>query len=389
MTVTPVVSTPDDADLPEMTSVETPLYDSQSVPAFRPAVRVRPRRQRAVRTVPVTVIVPAYNEEASLGDTVRSLRAQVPGPAEIIVVDDCSTDGTARVAEELGVRVVRPPRNTGSKAGAQSFALAMVDTPLVIAVDADTTLAPGAILGLYEAFADPDVAAACGTVIPRHVRSTWERGRYIEYLFAFTFYKRVQDQFGAPLISSGCFSMYRTGELRAVGGWSTRTMAEDMDLTWTLYQQGRKVRFVAEAVCYPIEPYDYAFLGKQLRRWSHGFVQNVRLHWRGLLEVPFLRQAVAVSFWDAIVAALVYLVALPVLAIALGSPWLLLGYVIDVPAIAVPVLAGAARRGETRRALASLPAFFVLRTVNAIHFLRAAWLEFVVRRPLTVYEKGH
>jgi biofilm PGA synthesis N-glycosyltransferase PgaC len=372
-----------------MTSVETSRHDSDAGPAFQPAVRIRPRRQPVVRTVPVTVIIPAYNEEGSLADTVRSVREQVPAPAEIIVVDDCSTDRTAEVAEGLGVRVVRPPQNTGSKAGAQTFALSLVDTPLVMAVDADTTLAPGAIQRLYAAFTDPDVAAACGTVIPRHIRTTWERGRYIEYLFAFTFYKRVQDQFGAPLISSGCFSMYRTGELRAVGGWSTRTLAEDMDLTWTLYQQGRKVRFVPEAVCYPIEPHDYELLGKQLRRWSHGFVQNVRLHWKGVLEIPFLRQAVAVSFWDAIVAALVYLVVLPVLAIALRSPWLLLGYVIDVPAVAVPVLAGAARRGETMRALASLPAFFVLRTVNAIHFLRAAWLELVVHRSLTVYEKGH
>jgi biofilm PGA synthesis N-glycosyltransferase PgaC len=372
-----------------MTSVETVRYDSRSGPAYRSAARTPRTASPVVRTLPVTILVPAYNEEESLADTLISLREQVPAPADIIVVDDCSTDRTSEVAEALGVRVVRPPRNTGSKAGAQTFALAMVDTPFVMAVDADTTLAPDASARLYTAFADPRVAAACGTVIPRRVRSIWERGRYVEYLFAFTFYKRVQDHFGAPLISSGCFSMYRTDELRAAGGWSTRTLAEDMDLTWTLYQRGHAVRFVPEAVCYPIEPHNYDFLGKQLRRWSHGFVQNVRLHWKGLLDIPFLRHAVAVSFWDAIVAALLYLIVLPVLAIALGNPWLLLGYVIDVPAIAVPVLVGAARRGETLRALASLPAFFVLRTVNAVHFLRAAWLEFVMRRPLTVYEKGH
>jgi biofilm PGA synthesis N-glycosyltransferase PgaC len=162
-----------------------------------------------------------------------------------------------------------------------------------------------------------------------------------------------------------------------------------MDLTWTFYQNGRGVRFVPEAVCYPVEPHDLDFLSKQLRRWSHGFVQNVRLHWRGLLGVPFLRQTVAVAFWDAIVAAFIYLMVLPVLALTLGNPWLLLGYVIDVPAVAVPVLAGAAARGEVRRALASLPAFFVLRTVNAVHFLKAAWLEFVMKRSLHVYEKGH
>jgi biofilm PGA synthesis N-glycosyltransferase PgaC len=264
-----------------------------------------------------------------------------------------------------------------------------VRTPFTIAIDADTVLAHDAIERLFGAFHDPRVAAACGMVLPRKVGSVWERGRYIEYLFAFSYYKQVQDHYGAPLISSGCFSMYRTGILRAAGGWSDRTLAEDMDLTWTLYQLGHAVRFIPEAVCYPIEPHDFHFLGKQLRRWSHGFVQNVQLHWRGVLQVPFLRSAVAVSLWDAILASLLYLIALPVVALALGNPWLLLGYVIDVPAILVPVMAGAIPRREVGRALLSLPAFFVLRTVNAVFFLRAVWAELIRGRSFHTYEKGH
>jgi cellulose synthase/poly-beta-1,6-N-acetylglucosamine synthase-like glycosyltransferase len=337
----------------------------------------------------VTVIVPAYNEAASVADTIRSLQAQTAPPREIIVVDDCSSDGTGAVAGALGVTVVRPAANTGSKAGAQTFALRAVRTPLVVALDADTVLAPDALERLLPAFERPGVAAACGFVLPQHVRSVWERGRYIEYLFAFTFYKRLQEYYGKPLISSGCFSMYRTASLRSQGGWSNRTLAEDMDLTWSLYQDGHEVRFVPEAVCYPIEPRTFTLMGKQLRRWSHGFVQNVKLHWRGILGVPYLRSAVAVAFWDATIAAAVYLVLLPILAVALANPWILLGYVIDAPAILIPVLAGAARRKEVRRALASVPAFFVLRTVNAVFFLRAVCAELLFDRPLHVYEKGH
>ena len=337
----------------------------------------------------VTVIIPAYNEAASVADTIRSLQAQTVAPAEIIVVDDCSTDGTGEIAAAHGARVIRPPANTGSKAGAQTFALQHVLTEFVMAVDADTTLAPNGIEQLIPAFSDPRVAAACGSVIPRHIESIWERGRYVEYLFAFTFYKQVQDQFGAPLISSGCFSMYRTNVLRSVGGWSTRTLAEDMDLTWTLYENKHAVRFMPEAVCYPIEPHDYAFLRKQLQRWSHGFVQNIALHWRGLLGVPFLRSAVAVSCWDAIVASIVYLVLLPAFALVLKNPYILLGYVIDVPAILVPVVAGAWPRRDLRRAVLSVPSFFVLRTVNALWFLRAVWVEVIRGRPLMIYEKGH
>ena len=350
---------------------------------------VTPSIESRARTVPVTVIVPAFNEAATIADTLISLMTQSVAPEEIIVVDDCSTDDTADVAARLGVTVVRPERNTGSKAGAQTYALRHVSTTLVMAIDADTTLAPDAIEQLLPAFTDTEVVAACGSVIPRRVRSIWERGRYVEYLFAFTYYKRVQEAWGAPLIASGCFSMYRTSAVRAVGGWQKRTLAEDMDLTWTFYEYGWKVRFIPEAVSYPIEPPDAHFLALQLKRWSHGFVQNVRQHWHGVLGVPFLRQAVAVSCWDAVVAAVAYLFLLPVLAIAFGNPWLLLGYVIDVPAIAVPVLAAAVPRREVGRALLSLPCFFVIRTVNAMFFLKAVWLELVMKRSFTTYEKGH
>ena len=337
----------------------------------------------------MTVIVPAYNEADTVTDTIQSLLEQTCRPAEIIVVDDGSTDNTGDVARGLGVTVIRPPKNTGSKAGAQTFALRFVKTPLCMAVDADTILAPDAIEKLLPAFGDVEVAAACGFVLPRYVRTIWERGRYIEYLFAFTFYKQVQDFFQKPLIASGCFSMYRTAVLREHGGWSTRTLAEDMDLTWTLYQHQWRVRFIPGAMCHPIEPHNFTFLGHQLRRWSHGFIQNVRLHAKRILAVPFLRTAVAVSLWDATVASVVYLFLLPVLAIAFANPWFLLGYLLDVPALAVPVLIGAARRRELGRALVSLPAFFALRTVNALYFLRAAMAELVLRRPFRVYVKGH
>lgn len=337
----------------------------------------------------VTIIIPAFNEAATIGDTLASLNALHSPAAEILVVDDCSTDETGEIARQAGATVIRPERNTGSKAGAQTFALGRVRTPLCLVLDADTTLAPDALDQLTRAFADPAVAAACTTVLPRSTGSIWERGRYVEYLFAFTFYKQVQDQWDAPLISSGCCSMYRTDAVRAAGGWSARTMAEDMDLTWTLYQRGWRTRFVAAALCRPLEPNSWTFLARQLRRWSHGFVQNVRLHWRGILPVPYLRSAVAVAAWDAALASLVYLLVLPVLALGFWNPWFLLGYVIDVPAILVPVLVGAAPRGEMGKALVCIPAFFALRTLNAAFFLRALFDEVILRRPLLVYEKGH
>lgn len=336
----------------------------------------------------ITAIVPAYNEAASIAHTIASLRRQTLPLREIIVVDDCSGDGTGEIARALGVTVLRPRRNTGSKAGAQTYALPFVTTEFCMAIDADTELAADAIEQVMRVFSDPRVAASCSFVLPRYVGSVWERGRYIEYLFAFTFFKPIQDFFGKPLIASGCFSAYRTEALAKVGGWSDRTMAEDMDLTWTLYREGYAVRFVPEAVCYPIEPHDFGFLSKQLRRWSHGFIQNVRLHWREAIHQPYLRSAIAVGVWDALVASAAYLLLLPLLTL-LVSPLFLLGYVIDLPLIAVPTIVHGARRGELGRVLASLPCFVLMRFVNAVFMLKAAYSEFVLRRTLLVYEKGH
>ncbi len=336
----------------------------------------------------LTVLVPAYNEAESIGDTVRSLLNQSRKIDEIIVIDDFSTDDTGEIARALGVTVVRPPQNTGSKAGAQNFALQQIESEFTMAIDGDTTLAPDAIETIMAAMDDPSIAAACGFVLPRHVKSIWERGRYVEYLFAFTFYKPIQDHYGKPLISSGCFSVYRTDILKANGGWNTRTMAEDMDLTWSFYEAGHGVRFVPAAVSYPIEPHDYNFMSKQLKRWSHGFVQNVQLHWRGVLGIPFLRYTVAVALWDAVVASFVFLFLIPLLAV-LVNPLFLSAYFLDLPFVAVPVLFKAWQRGETWQAFTSLPSFLVLRSVNAIFMLRAIWAEWVLRKPLKVYEKGH
>ncbi len=336
----------------------------------------------------VTALIPAYNEAATIADTVHSLRRQTVPLREIIVVDDCSTDGTGDIAAAAGATVVRTGRNGGSKAAAQNAGLGHVRTTCTLSIDADTILAPDAVEKILPPMEDRTVAAACGYVVPRYVRTIWERGRYIEYLFAFAFYKSTQEFYGQPFIASGCFAIYRTSVLLEMNGWPTRTVAEDMDMTWALYDRGHGVRFVADAISFPIEPRNLGFLRRQLRRWNHGFVQNIIVHRETIMRQPFLRSAVTVALWDAAIASLAFLFLLPAMAIAI-SPWWLLGYLIDLPPILVPVLMSAAARGEIGLALRSIPGFLVMRWVNALSILRALFVELVARRRLHVFEKGH
>ncbi len=363
--------------------VVPPASRSATTPADAPVRHSRPRRKTGL-----SVLIPAYNEASFIGDTIRSIREQTIQPDQILVVDDCSTDGTGDVARSLGVEVVRTPKNSGCKASALNFGLTQVTGRFTLAIDADTTLAPDALEKLMPALDDPLVVGACGFVLPRHVRTIWERGRYIEYLFAFGLYKPIQDYYERPLLASGCFAVYRTEPLREVGGWPRRTVAEDMDLTWVMYINGWRVRFVPEAVCYPVEPHNLAFLSKQLRRWSCGFFQTLKVHWREVTHIPFLRTVVAIGAWDASIAAVALLIVLPLLAL-LVSPLFLIAYFIDLPAVLVPVLYRARQRGEVKRALASLPGFFVLRFVNAWFVLVALWREVLWGKRLKGFQKGH
>jgi len=101
--------------------------------------------QNWLRSHPVYVLIPAYNEENSIGKTIKSVLEQ-DIPVKVIVIDDHSTDRTSQVAERYGIEVIRTPKNTGTKAQAQNFALkGMPRNGVVVTIDADTTIPRDAV----------------------------------------------------------------------------------------------------------------------------------------------------------------------------------------------------------------------------------------------------
>jgi biofilm PGA synthesis N-glycosyltransferase PgaC len=336
----------------------------------------------------VTVLIPAYNEAKVIGHTLKSLGAQTRRPDKVLVVDDGSSDETGQIAADLGAEVVRPEANTGYKAGAINYGLRFVDTAWLVTLDADTVLAPDALEQLVSTAEAEDATAACGLVLPQRVCTLWERARLIEYLLAFGLLKPVQDWYRYPMVASGCFALYKTETVKALGGFPTETVGEDLDLTWRLYEAGESVKYVSGAVCYPVEPPNFRFMRRQLARWSHGFAQNVRLHGRRLLKIPMLRAFVITASLDALLA-MVFVILAPVLAITRGWRYLAAVYLTDLLLLAIPVLWMAARQQMLPQALVSLPSVFVLRWLNIYYFWQAAVREWVLGRPLRGFEKGH
>jgi biofilm PGA synthesis N-glycosyltransferase PgaC len=285
--------------------------------------------------------------------------------------------------------VVRPEVNTGFKAGAMNVGLSRVRSEWLVTLDADTVLAPDALEQILDAAREGGAAATCGLVLPQRIRSLWERARFVEYLLAFGVFKPVQDWYRHPMIASGCFCLYKTETVRAVGGFPTDTVGEDLDLTWSLYLAQEMVKYASRAICYPVEPPNLTFMRRQLIRWSHGFVQNVRLHGRQILGVPMLRAFVIIALLDAMLGGLLYLLVTPLLAMTHGFRYLGALYLADCLLMAGPVLWKGHRLGLLRQTLASLPFLYVLRLMNLYYFWRALILEGIFQRPLQVFEKGH
>jgi poly-beta-1,6-N-acetyl-D-glucosamine synthase len=115
----------------------------------------------------------------------------------------------------------------------------------------------------------------------------------------------------------------------------------------------------------------------------------VRLHYSRLLPIGFLRSVIGVAMWESTVASIIYLLVVPLMVILKQQPLLLLVYVLDAPALMVPVLTQALKRKEFWKAVVCIPSFFVLRVVNSVFVLEAIWSELIVKRQFLVYEKGH
>jgi glycosyltransferase involved in cell wall biosynthesis len=111
------------------------------------------------RTVPVSVVIPAHNRERMLARALSSVRAQRPAPAEVLVVDDGSSDGTAAVAEQLGARVVRHERNRGEGA-ARNSGIAAATQPWVALLDSDDEWLPHHLAALWRGRGEHVVVAS-------------------------------------------------------------------------------------------------------------------------------------------------------------------------------------------------------------------------------------
>jgi cellulose synthase/poly-beta-1,6-N-acetylglucosamine synthase-like glycosyltransferase len=340
----------------------------------------------ASRRMTVTVLVPAHNEEAWIGETLRSVRTQTLQPDEVIVVDDCSTDRTAEIAAHHGATVLRTPANR-LKAGAQNYGLEHIHTDAVVTLDADTVLHPEAVEHLVA-----DLESGCdatnGAVLPQSRRGLWSRARLLEYATAMRVHKRAQRNLGGVLVLSGCVAAFHTRVLREIGGFQERTVTEDMDMTWALHLAGYTVGYAPKALSYPAEPGSWHLYKAQVRRWAAGMFQTISLHGASLRRKRSLVFILAAAMWDLLTGALLLMGSVFLVATRgfhQARPLMALTIALTVVA---PILIGGSVIG-LRAATASFPAYFVGSLANQYFYLEAMVREWVLRRRVTDWVKGH
>ena len=346
---------------------------------------------KAKKFAPVTVIIPAYNEESVIGMLLSNLLKQSVLPERIIVVDDFSSDRTGEIAKHFdGVTVVRSPRNTGSKGNALNYGLLHVDSKYTITVDADISLEEDAIKKMVE-FMDlrQDCSVACSFVLPKRIKTIWDHSRLVEYLFSFAFYKNTQQLYRSIIIASGCFTIYRTQDLKSMGGWPTRTTAEDMDLTWLFYENGMTVGYNNDAACFAIEPENFHLMSKQLRRWNTGFHQVLQLRFRNVMKIPVLREFVIAALIDSFIGTFFYLFII-YLTIFSGHPLKYLFFFgLDFALLFIPALWKAKKVKMCRQLAKSFPRYVVARYMNLFWFYYGFITVSIRKKVAAHFEKGH
>jgi len=242
------------------------------------------RRERPTQPFPepVAVIVPAYNEEKVIVQTVRSLLRSVNVPGlQILVVDDGSTDSTAdRIREEFGnePRVTLYERSNGGKAAALNFGLTQATAGIIVALDADTVFTSTTIASLVRHFVDPTVGAVAGNAKVGNRVNLLTKWQALEYITSQNLDRRAFDLLGCITVVPGSVGAWRRQLVIDAGGFSGATLAEDADLTMTLLRTGYHVIYDDEAIAYTEAPETIRAFVRQRHRWMFGTFQAAWKH---------------------------------------------------------------------------------------------------------------
>jgi len=285
-------------------------------------------------TKPISIIVPAYNEQETIIDNIKSLLELDYPLLEVIVVNDGSCDETLsrmlshfklrKIDLELNMQIycneirgvyssfempnlVVVDKVNGGKADALNAGINVSKYPLVCAIDADCVIEKDALLRIVKPFLKYDETIAVGGIVriangceiragklirARIPKRSIEIFQIVEYFRAFLTSRVGWEAMNALLIISGAFGLFKKSAVVAVGGYQ-KTIGEDMELTLRMHEHYRrndipyKIEFASDAVCWTQAPDNLKGLKSQRIRWHRGLADALLKHNKMLFNLDY------------------------------------------------------------------------------------------------------
>jgi poly-beta-1,6-N-acetyl-D-glucosamine synthase len=253
----------------------------------------------------IAVLIPAHNEEATIGELVRACLDQAYPIEQLIVVADSCTDRTADVARQAGATLVLET-DFKDKAANQNAALPHITADVIVGFDGDSRPEPDCI-SLMVADLEKGYHATCSSILPLQETGFFIEARRFAYSLGRQWWRLCQRQVGRLQVLTGASYAFRTDVVRAVGGFPNGLISADMDITWKLHEGGYKTWYSSQAMTLTIDPENWKEYKAQMPRWAAGYFQNVAryrrlmLNWRSLLTVGTAMFDLVTLWWWAVV----------------------------------------------------------------------------------------
>lgn len=242
----------------------------------------------------VTILVPCHNEECIIRITCENLQFLDYLNYSVLFIDDASTDHTADIIREYINEIpyfhLLVLDNNRGKAKALNTALTLVNSPLVLVLDADTILDKKALKHLVSPFIKKrNIGAVTANVFPKNCDDFWDKLQSAEFASIVGLIKRSQSLWGSIFTVSGCSTIYNTEVLKQVGGFSSLTATEDIDISWRIQRTKNRVVFEPKAVAYISVPKSLKQYIKQRKRWVLGGWHLIKQHIGVFLHLHLFR----------------------------------------------------------------------------------------------------
>lgn len=255
----------------------------------------------------LSVIVPAYNEEKTIGATLQAIldNGYPKDKLEIIVVNDGSTDGTVEVVKKYKGVILLDKPNSG-KADSVNKAIKKSKHEFIAIIDADSYPQKNALKEIMKYFADDKVGGVTGAALVKNRNNLLEKCQAMEYvLIAWT--RKSLDAVHSVFVTPGALSVYRRTALEDIGGgFDTKVMTEDIEIAWNLLRHKWKTRMAIRAKVFTSAPSKVKAWYNQRIRWNVGGFQTLVKHWAlfgkkeynmfGVFVIPFFISHLVISF---------------------------------------------------------------------------------------------